>query len=225
MASAIIIDIADVLTDEERNDQEAIALVRQIVATAGQRVSEEALRKAETFAINSFAPSPFEAMIFKLVNRDTTMALRCISAFRKNFNPTTNLRKDAGDILQACKQRGWRIATASRLSDEQSGALERARILQMIDVAGPPGAMKIELPDPRVLEFLVGTLGATPGDCIMLGTRLDNNIRPANMIRMTTIHLQQGRHGKHQLPRDLKDVPDYEAPDVQALLHVLPTVV
>ena len=48
MASAIIIDIADVLTDEERNDQEAIALVRQIVATAGQRVSEEALRKADS---------------------------------------------------------------------------------------------------------------------------------------------------------------------------------
>jgi FMN phosphatase YigB (HAD superfamily) len=164
-------------------------------------------------------------MIFRLVNRDTTMALRCISAFRKNFKPKTAVRKEAGDILEECKQRGWQVATPARLTDEQAGSFERARLLKMIDVTGPPAAMKIELPDPRVLEFVVGTLGLTPGECVMLGTRIDNNIRPANIIRMTTIHLQLGRHGKNQLARDLKDVPDYEAPDIQALLHTLPTVV
>lgn len=225
MATAIIIDIADVLTDEEKNDREAISLVRQIVATAGQRVSEDALRDAEKFAIESFAPAPFEAMIFRLVNRDTTLALRCISAFRKNLSATTNLRQEALDILQTCKQRGWKVATTTRLTKDQASAFEKARLMPLIDVTGPPAAMKIELPDPRALEFLIGTIGVTPGECVMLGTRIDNNIRPANMIRMTTIQLQMGWHGRNQLPRDLKDVPDYEAPDIQALLHVLPTVV
>lgn len=225
MATAVIIDIYDVLTDETRNDSEAIALIRQIVATAGQRVSESALAEAEKFAIETFAPNQFEAMIFRLVNRDTSMALRCISGFKKNFKPTTTLRKEAGDILQACKRRGWKIATASRLSDEQKSVFEKARLLQMIDVQGPPPAMRIELPDPRVVEFLVGTLGTSPGDCIMLGTRLDNNIRPANTIHMTSVHVQEGRHGKGQLPRDLKDVPDYEAPNIAGLLNVIPTVV
>lgn len=225
MASAIIIDIYDVLTDESRNDEEAIALVRQIVATAGQRVTEQALNEAEKFAIETFAPNQFEAMIFKLVNRDTTMALRCISGFKKNFRPQLILRREAGEILEACKQRGWKIATAQRLSEDQQSAFGKARLMPMIDVQGPPMGMKISLPDPRVVEFLVGTLGTTPGDCIMLGTRIDNNIRPANTIRMTSVHLQEGRHGKGQLPRDLKDVPDYEAPDIAGLLNVIPTVV
>ncbi|MEZ5992462.1 MAG: HAD hydrolase-like protein [Planctomycetota bacterium] len=225
MASAIIIDVPDVLTNEERNDSDAISLVRQIVATAGQRVTEDALVDAEKFAIESFAPHAFDAMIFKLVNRDTTLALRCISAFRKNFKPTTVVRPEAAEILQVCKSRGWRIGTTATLTEEQAGAFERARILPLIDLPGPPRAMKIELPDPRVLEFLLGTLGIAPGECVMLGTRIDNNIRPANMIRMTTIHVQLGRHGQNQLPRDLKDVPDYEAPNAASLLHVLPTVV
>lgn len=225
MASAIIIDIYDVLTDESRNDQDAIALVRQIVATAGQRVTEQALNEAEKFAIDSFAPNQFEAMIFRLVNRDTTLALRCISAFKKNFRPQVNLRREAGEILQSCAQRGWRIATAQRLTDDEKATFERAGLMKLINVQGPPPAMRISLPDPRVLEFLVGTLGTSPGDCIMLGTRIDNNIRPANMVRMTSVHLQEGRYGKNQLPRDLKDVPDYEAPNVAGLLNVIPTVV
>jgi hypothetical protein len=54
---------------------------------------------------------------------------------------------------------------------------------------------------------------------------VDNTVRPANILRMQAIQLQLGRHGKFQLPRDLQDVPDYEAPDVNALLNVIPTVV
>jgi FMN phosphatase YigB (HAD superfamily) len=223
--SAILIAPLGVLTNEERNDTEAIALIRQIVATAGVRVSEQALAAADTSAIESFAPHYYEAVIFRLVNRDTTLALRCISAFNKNFKPVTQVRPEAVEILTSCRNRGWRVAFVDKLTDEQKAAFERAHVMKLVDIPGPPPAMKIELPDPRALEFLIGTLGTMPGDCVMLGTRVDNNIRPANMLRMTTLHLQEGKHGKLQLPRDLKDVPDYEAPSVQALLNVIPTVV
>lgn len=225
MPNAIIIDLPDVLTDEEDNDRNAIALVRQIVATAGVRVSEQALAQADTFSIESFAPHQFEAMIFRLVNRDTSLALRCISAFKKNFTPAIKLRKEAGDILKLCKDRGWKIAVAGHLTEAHLTTLETARLLPMIDVKGLPRQMKINLPDPRVIEFLVGLLGTSTGECLMLGTRIDNNVRPANILHMQAIQLLMGRHGRNQLPRDLKDVPDYEAPDVAALLNVLPTVV
>lgn len=224
MASAIIIDMPDVLTDEADNDRNAIALIRQIVATAGVRVTEQALQQAEAFSIDSYAPNPFHSMIFKLVSRDTTLALRCISAFNKNFSPVTKFRPQAAEILNVCKQRGWRVALANHLTEEEAAALDKAKLTPFIAVKGLPKQMKIDLPDARVIEFLLGSLGVGPGDCLMLGTRIDNNIRPANIMRIQAIQLQQGRHGKHQFARDLKDVPDYEAPDVAALLHVLPTV-
>ena len=56
MAQAIIIDLYDTLTDESDNERNAIALLRQIVATAGVRVSEQALKEAEAHSIESFAP-------------------------------------------------------------------------------------------------------------------------------------------------------------------------
>jgi putative hydrolase of the HAD superfamily len=225
LATAIIVDMPDVLTDESENDKNAVAFIRQIVATAGVRVSEQGLTGADAFSIDSYAPHQFHSMIFKLVNRDTTLALRCISAFNKNFTPVTKIRPEAADILNICKQRGWRVAIPNHLSDEQLGALEKAKLLPLIAIRGLPRQMKIDLPDARVLEFLLGSLGIGPGDCLMLGTRIDNNVRPANIMRIQAIQLRLGRHGKHQLPRDLKDVPDYEAPDVAALLNVLPTVV
>jgi FMN phosphatase YigB (HAD superfamily) len=225
LATAIIIDMPDVLTDESVNDKNAVALIRQIVATAGVRVSEQGLTQADNFSIESYAPNHFHAMIFKLVNRDTALALRCISAFNKNFTPVTKLRPEATDILNVCKQRGWKIALANHLNDEEQGALEKAKLVPFLASKGLPRQMKIDLPDPRVLEFLLGGLAVAPGNCLMLTTRIDIAVRAANIVRMTAIHLKEGRHGKNQLPRDLKDVPDYEAPDVASLLNVLPTVV
>ncbi|MCC6466246.1 MAG: HAD family hydrolase [Planctomycetes bacterium] len=224
MPQAIIIDAPDVLTDESANDKEAIALVRQIVATAGVRVSEQALQQAEAFAVDSFAPHEYDAMIFKLVNRDATLALRCISAFKKNFNAKPNLRKEAKALLEACKARGWKTALAAAPSAELATALQKAGAWNLLDVKGPPAAMKIELPDPRLLEFVVGLLGMMPADCALLGTRIDNDIRPAKAMRMTAIHLRVGRHGQRQLPRDLRDVPDYEAADVAGLVNLIPMV-
>lgn len=225
MASAIIIDLYDTLTDESDNERNAVALLRQIVATAGVRVTEQALKEAEAHAIESFAPDQFEAMIFRLVNRDTTMALRCISAFRKNFQRAVKIRPEAKSIVESCKQRGWKTALAQSPSKDELEAFQKAGVMQFIDIKGPPPALKLALPDMRVLEFLLGQLAVMPGDCVLLGNRIDNDIRPAKNMRMTAIQVQIGIHGKRQLPRDLKDVPDYEAPDIKALLHVLPTVV
>lgn len=225
MAEAIIIDLYDTLTDEADNDRNALALVRQVVATAGQRVTEQAFAQAEEFAIQSFAPNMFDAMIFKLVNRDTTLALRCISAFKKNNPRSVKIRPEAKEIVNICKERKWKIALAHAPDKDETEAFRKAGLLDMFDVKGPPAALKIGLPDIRVLELLLGQLAVRPGDCVMLGNRIDNDIRPANMLRMTTVQLQVGIHGKRQFPRDLKDVPAYEAPTLAALMNVLPTVV
>jgi FMN phosphatase YigB (HAD superfamily) len=225
LAQAIIIDLHDTLTDESNNEKEALTLVRQIVATAGVRVTEQAFAAAQQFAIDSFAPNHWEAMIFKLVSRDTTLGLRCSGAFKKNFKRKIKVRPEGEAIIAACKQRGWKLALAHAPSKEEEEALKEKGLLDQFDVKGPPAAMKIQLPDMRVLEFLLGSLGIVPADCIMLGNRVDNDIRPANNLRMTTIQLQVGIHGKKQFARDLKDVPDYEAPNLEALMHVIPSVV
>jgi FMN phosphatase YigB (HAD superfamily) len=224
VVQGIVIDIQDVLTDESENDRNAVSLIRQIVASAGIRVPELAVQQGECFAIDSYAPNFAEALIFYLVNRDPTLALRCVTAFRKQFQPFCKIRPEARQVIETCKQQGWRVALAQAPTEQEVQALRRTGIWDRIDVKGPPPNTKITLPDVRLLEYLVGRLGGKPRECVMLGNRLGISIRPANSLRVATIFLQTGRHGQRQQPRDLKDVPTYTAADINELLQLLPNV-
>lgn len=224
MPRAVIIDAYEVLTDEAAIEREAIGTIRQFVAQAGVRVPETAVQQAEQAAVDGFAPHFLEAVIYRLCNRDSSVALKVTGQMKKMPHPAPKIRTDGLEVIKVCKSLGWKIALSTTPHEELAKALQKAGMWALIDVKGPPAGMKIELPDPRVIEFLLGALGTTPAETIVLGTRIDNNIRPANMLRMTAVQLKQGRYGQKQHPRDLKDVPDYEAADIKALLALLPTI-
>jgi FMN phosphatase YigB (HAD superfamily) len=221
---AIIIDPRDVLTDESENHRNAINLIRQIVAGAGFRVPEKSIDEAESIAIGSFAPREYESMLFTLLDRNSTTALGCVSQFRKQHKRRVQLRPGAAQLMQAIRDRGWRTALAVAPTEEEMDEFRRAGIWDLLYSKGPPAKVKIYLPDVRVLEFLVGQLAVGVRDCVMLGSRIDNHVRPANVLRMTTILMQQGIHGTRQLPRDLNDIADYEVPDIEHLIRILPQV-
>jgi FMN phosphatase YigB (HAD superfamily) len=221
---AIVIDPRNTLTDESENHRNAVNLIRQIVAEAGFRVTESALEDAENFAVYSFAPREYETMLFTLVDRDSVLALKCISRFRKEYQRTIRLRAGAAQLMQAVRNAGWRAALATPPTEDEMNEFRRAGIWDLLYSKGPPAKVKIYLPDIRVLEFLVGQLAVDVRDCVMLGNRIDNHIRPANTMKMTSILLRQGMHGEKQLPRDLNDVPDYEFDSIENLIRGLPRV-
>jgi putative hydrolase of the HAD superfamily len=221
---AIIIDAPDVLTDEQENDRAAVAAIRKVVAEAGVRVSEQALKEADTFSIESFAPSRYQAMIFKLVGRDAVLGLRCVNAFRREFKPQVRVRQEARELLRLCHSQRWKVALADTPTQEEASVLQQLGLRKAFHLLGPPAKLRIALPDVRVLEFLTGALSVDPRQCVMLGSRIDNNVRPANTLRMTPVLLRMGVHGTRQLPRDLRDVPDFEATSVQDLMQILPTI-
>ena len=224
MAKAIIIDPYEVLTDESVTERDAIAMVRPLVAQAGVRVPENAIAEAERGAVETFAPHFMDAVIFRLVGRDSALALKVGSQFRKTFNPAPKPRAEAGQIIHACRQMGWNVALAGPVNEETARALQRDGAWGHIAIKGLPPNIKIRLPDSRVLEFLLGALRVAPDECLMLGTRIDRDIRPANILRMRAIHLRQGRYGQWQQPRDLKDVPDYTVESTNALLDLIPRI-
>ncbi len=225
MPTAIIFDLQDTLTDESSNDRSAIGALRQIVAQAGVRVPEVALQQAEDFAVRSFAPDLHEAMIFSLVGRRPEIALRCISTLRKTHQRSIKLRDGAVETLRACRELGWRIALAKTPDEAEAVTLSKAGVLELIDVKGPPPTARVTLPDARVLEHLAAKVGVKePSECVVMGNRIDRVIRPGNLLHMLTVQVHVGFHANRQLPRDLKDVPTYEAEDLHQVLNVLPGI-
>ena len=71
-------------------------------------------------------------------------------------------------------------------------------------------------PDPRYYEQVAETCGAAPGECIMVGDRVDNDIVPPKILGMKTVLVRTGLH-RGQQPRMPSERPDVEIGSVVGL--------
>ena len=85
------------------------------------------------------------------------------------------------------------------------------------EVSGHHGYYK---PDVRLFLRACEELGVSPGECIMVGDRIDNDIVPARMLGMRAVLFRTGRHYRQQ-PRSWDEAPDAEVWNVQGLLEAL----
>ena len=97
--------------------------------------------------------------------------------------PTVEPMPYAARSLGDVKSAGWITALATNAADSSESqirdALERGGISHLIDrvyCSGNTGAAK---PDARFFEFILGDLGLTPADVVMVGDSECNDVRGA----------------------------------------------
>lgn len=76
-------------------------------------------------------------------------------------------------------------------------------------------------PDPRLFLTACDALGVKPAAAMMVGDRLDNDIWPANRLRMTTVRVLSEPY-RIQQPRYHTDVPDYTVERIAELSGIAP---
>ena len=64
-----------------------------------------------------------------------------------------------------------------------------------------------EKPDPAIFDLALRHAGCAASEPVMIGDRLDNDIRPARLLGWRTMRVLQGP-GRFQSPRDSWDEPD-----------------
>lgn len=87
-------------------------------------------------------------------------------------------------------------------------------------VFAPPRDPPIRKPNPEVFLNAAAALDVTPGECLVIGDRIDADIVPARLLGMTTALFRTGRHAQQQ-PRTWEETPDHEAETVPQLDAVL----
>lgn len=70
--------------------------------------------------------------------------------------------------------------------------LEQHGILQYIDLVIASAEEGVAKPDKRIFELALNRSNCKPGDAVMIGDRIDNDIVPAKRMGMHTIWIQQG---------------------------------
>ena len=101
------------------------------------------------------------------------------------------LYSDAAKCLEILSSR-YKIGIIANQSLGTKARLEQHGILQYIDLVIASAEEGVAKPDKRIFELALNRSNCKPGDAVMIGDRIDNDIVPAKRMGMHTIWIKQG---------------------------------
>ena len=105
------------------------------------------------------------------------------------------------------------------IANQPPGTAERLQAYGLsgyFEVCVSSGDIGISKPDAAIFHLALEQAECAPGDAVMIGDRLDNDIRPANELGFRTVRILQGP-GRLQQPREDGETPDATVADLDEL--------
>jgi HAD superfamily hydrolase (TIGR01509 family) len=213
-ARAVLFDVGGPLDTEVHAEAAIDAAIKAHLREHGIPVSDDDYGAANRWAIESFAPDTYAAILWRLCDGDPELAER---VGRPNFGPREfQLRDGVAQLLAELHGRGLLLGLAAN---------QPARTLEVLDGLGigryfahreVSGHHGLHKPDVRLFLRACEGLGVAPEETVMVGDRIDNDIAPARRLGMYTILFRTGRHIEQQ-PRSAEDLPHAEVTTVEGL--------
>lgn len=223
MIRAVIFDVGGPLDMETAFEAAIDAGIRGALAAEGYVIDDDAYREAERWAVESFAPNLYRAVIWRLTAGDESRAGHIFASMETAAHDRTGLfelREGIDDVLAALKQRGLILGLAANQPARVLVDLEQQGVGHYFANQGMSGIYGYRKPDVRLFLKACSDLGVEPSECVMVGDRVDNDIVPARTLGMRTVLLRTGRHIAQQ-PRSWDERPDLE---VHATAELLPAI-
>lgn len=223
---AVLFDVGGPIDTEVLHEALVDAHLVRALLTVGVNASEAAFEAANTWAVQSFAPFTYTAIIWKLCRGDSSRAREAqrlfeeASAERSAQRGGIELRPGIDAVIRRLHGDGVRLGLAANQPARVIEELDRFGLGQFFshrEVSGHHGFLK---PDTRLFVRACDALAVEPEECVMVGDRIDNDIFPAKLLGMATILFRTGRHMEQQ-PRALQEVPDMEVHSSQELQAAL----
>jgi HAD superfamily hydrolase (TIGR01549 family) len=98
--------------------------------------------------------------------------------------------------------------------------LSRYGLREYISVIASSAEAGVSKPDRAIFQLALDKAGCRPHQAIMIGDRLDNDIKPAKALGMGTVWVRQGYHGL-AMPRDESEKPDFTINSIDELPGIL----
>lgn len=99
---------------------------------------------------------------------------------------------DAQETLKALKERGYSLGIIANQVPGTAQRLEAWGLLPYFDVVAASAELGIAKPDPLIFKKALEFAGCPPQKAVMVGDRLDNDIRPAKALGMKTVWVRNG---------------------------------
>jgi putative hydrolase of the HAD superfamily len=106
--------------------------------------------------------------------------------------PPSALHDDARAALEALRDAGYRLGVIANQPTAVRDALQRDGLVPFFEVWGVSDDLGLQKPDPALFVHALKTAEVDPVRAVMVGDRLDYDVRPAKEAGMRTIWVLRG---------------------------------
>jgi HAD superfamily hydrolase (TIGR01549 family) len=213
----LFFDLGNTLINEEAATEARLRQMVDCFERHGGCCSVANLRSALKDASAEFAPRLITAALAKLTNDPGLV--RSILADTRYPKELEALYEGAEQTLRALAQH-YRIGVIANQSAGTEARLANWGLMPLISVCLSSTELGLEKPDPAIFRLALSRAQCPPSEAVMIGDRLDNDIRPARLQGWKTIRILQG-FAKFQSPRDEFDRPDVTVAELKELISIL----
>ena len=106
--------------------------------------------------------------------------------------PPSALHDDVLGCLERLRDDGYRLGVIANQPSQVRTALERDGLVPFFEVWGVSEDLGLQKPDPELFLHALRTAGVDPARAVMVGDRLDYDVRPAQRAGMRTVWVLRG---------------------------------
>jgi len=216
--TTVLLDAGGVILDESEDEKSRVRVAVEVLSGVVPGYSAEMLYRDLDEAIEGYCPRVLAYAIWKYAGPDRVLYERLYEDFHSRWRPNRPpLRIMPGFREEAEKiARDFRIGIAGQYGGELLDLLKEETLLDLFTYRFTQDDFDITKPDPHYLERITRACGVAPGECVMVGDRIDNDIIPARQLGMKAILVRVGLH-RNQQPRIPFEIPDAEIEGVEGL--------
>ena len=134
--------------------------------------------------------------------------------------PPSALHGDVMTTLTELRAAGYRLGVIANQPSQVRSAMERDGLVGFFETWGVSDDLGLHKPDPRLFVHTLELAGVEPSRTVMVGDRLDYDVRPAAAAGMRTVWILRGEAPDDPTPSQLS-VPDAVIEELEQLPAVL----
>ena len=195
----VFLDIGGVLYD----DTVYARAWHRALRDAGARFTDEEFEEAYTRARAEQSGSFRRKLTARFLPGADLRELEGLAARYWRYPPTA-LYDDVRPCLERLRGR-YRLGVIANQPGDVRSALSRDGLTAAFEVWGVSDELGVGKPDPRLFELSVRTAGVAPTDAVMVGDRLDYDVRPAKAVGMRAVWVLRGEAPDEPTPAQLAE--------------------
>jgi 8-oxo-dGTP diphosphatase/putative hydrolase of the HAD superfamily len=212
----LFFDLGNTLISEERAWERRIQRLASSLERFGRRRAIEEVRAALREASEEFAPRLITRAIEKLID---DLEYRKLILAEARYDKELELPYESAEQTLRTLSSRYRIGVIANQSAGTEERLTKWGLMPFILICLSSAEVGLEKPDPAIFQLALSQSGCEPDQAVMIGDRLDNDIRPARLLGWKTIRIAQG-FARFQSPRDGLDEADLTLANVKLVVPV-----